>query len=145
MKLNLVRGFRRLAWVVSVFIGLLSMLVLEREAEYVAGYNVRGWTAEFLEPSGDFVVSKVGKIYYPSELSESSAIQMVEKKWTSPGSIFARNSKEGLPIFKIDQRRETNYYKLALIGLACFGIVAAILQGSISLIAWIGRGFAGNN
>jgi hypothetical protein len=155
MALNFVRGFRRIGWALTVPLSALVVLALWQQTKKVVGYD-HDAIADYVGPGSWRIVAidgvpveeivkrepekKDGLMrddWQEKRIKEIEALLLTEKLSGKPAKGLANLNR-----YKVEIRRVN---KLKLAGLVAGSVVipALVIQGFISVLAWILRGFKG--
>jgi hypothetical protein len=161
MSINWVRGFRRIGWVVTFPLAALIVLLLYGQTKEFAGYDRELIFSKYVTlPNGEakFLPSPIiqnTKDQHRWIEVESASVDLIVKYLeeerkaqglaTSQSKISAvlndLRAKKEFP-----DRREVEVFRINYIKFVGFIVgsiagVALVIQGSISILAWIQRGF----
>ena len=176
---NIVRGFRRVGWVVTVPVAAIIILIsFESTGDYAASlYETKLWSDPLMEPKG-FIpdleqpgkrmieMKGLGYAYFPEEVPSDLAARVIDDFRNTRVSAAQEKSKrkEGLiseeapltgfrpipvegsalpePSWNFTVQKKVNKLKLTELVAGSLLLPAVIIQGIISVFAWVIRGFA---
>jgi hypothetical protein len=148
MAINFIRGFRRIGWVLTFPLAALVVLLFYSQTKDIFKYDRKQVDSDAYAWEKVVEIPKIlGKAYFPLETKEEVIRQItsdIEKEELA--SPFTRTAIElggRLEPFEIIPQRKVNALKLAGLILASVACVGLVMQGSISILAWVLRGFKG--
>jgi hypothetical protein len=162
MGVNFVRGFRRIGWVITFPVAVLIVLVFSENAQEFSPLNYEvtqttptPWPADFMDgalPPGVVELPGMGRAFFLEEVPKDVVDRILndfKAKYKPPvvsGGLVAQVlSKERAAhqtwAFKV--HKQVSKLRLAGLILGSVLISALIIQGGISVLAWVVRGFKG--
>ena len=150
MPTNWVRGFRRIGWVVTAPIAAFIVLLFYEQTKDVSGYQSEQCNREVQPWERTVELSNIrSKAYLPMDTNEEVIRKIsasIEKECLSKQDCvkFVESLKkhEGqMDPYAITVEKKVNKFKLAGLIIGALACVALAIQGSISVLAWIARGF----
>jgi len=159
MPVNWTRGFRRIGWLLTFSMAVLIVLFFyeSTKAFSPADYDVRQedprlkdprvpWDVEQDEP-GLVKLPELGDAYFlpevPKDVAEKILSDFVAKASFSPEIYLDDQGNPMRPHWTFTVYKQVNKLKLAGLIAGSTAISALFIQGSISILAWVFRGFKG--
>ncbi len=151
MAVNWVRGFRRIGWVLTFPLAAFVVIFFFSQTKEIFRYDWKQVDRDAFAWEKVVETPKFrGKAYFPVGTKEEVIRQVtsdIEKG--EPVKLFARSAVGEfgacLGSYEIIPQTKVNALKLAGLILASVACVGLIIQGSISILAWVGRGFKGTS
>jgi hypothetical protein len=159
MAINWISGFRRIGWVLTLPLAALIVLAFYRDTKQfsAAGYEVQQeavkakeeWREWQLEPPAPGVVPlESANAYFlpdvPKDVVKEIVNDFVLKDPRDPSLVKTYLDEKGRPMrshLTFTVYRQVNKFKLSGLIAGSIVISALFIQGSISVLAWIVRGF----
>jgi hypothetical protein len=149
MTINWVRGFRRFGWVVTIPLAGFVVFLFYDGTKDVFRYDRKQVEREANSWEKVIEIPSIrGKAYFPMEIDGETirnVVAEIEAKEKSPA--FEEAISTGFDLhtspYEIIPHKRLNILKLAGLIFVSFAVVAIIIQGSISILAWVLRGFKG--
>jgi hypothetical protein len=158
MAINWIRGFRRIGWVATFPIAALIVLFFFEEAKEFSpsDYKVEQTDPRFKSPqipwndekdTPGVVKLEWGDAYFLPEVPQG-VVKEILNDFTPKASSLRKVylDDQGNPMhshWTFFVHKEVSILKLGGIILGSFACVASLIQGSISIFAWVLRGFKG--
>ena len=148
MALNFVRGFRRIGWTLTVPLAAFVLLLFYDQTKEIFKYEYKEVEREAYSWEKTVEISSIGgTAYFPIETNEETIRKVVAEIEEENKSILEprRIGFDLRPVdpYEITPQEKVNTLKFAGLALFSFAGVAIFIQGSISILAWILKGFKG--
>jgi hypothetical protein len=147
VAINRVRGFRRIGWVLAFPLAAFVVGLFYGQTKEIFRYDWKQVDRDAFAWEKVVETPKFGgKAYFPVGTKEEVIRQVtsdIEKE--EPAKLFARPAVGEFGAFwgsyEIIPQTKVNALKLAGLILASVACVGLIIQGSISILAWVFKGF----
>jgi hypothetical protein len=155
MAINWIRGFRRIGWVVTFPLMALIIFVFYDSTKEFSASNYGVKQVDWFEANAPDIPAQytIARLEDPSygEINFSYLKDVPEGVVSKIMKDFLARQKPNPGPWQKHQHwrftvhREVNRVKLIGLIIGAFACVALVIQGSISILAWILRGFKGTS
>lgn len=158
MALNFVRGFRRIGWVVTLPIAAIIVLAFYESAKVFSSSNYevekteegpRTKYAAVVELPNSLGIALFSK-EVPKEIADRIVADYAAKEVRELAGLNAKRTDTRFIIgadpaarYDFTVHKEVSTLRLSGLIAASFALAALVIQGSISILAWVLRGFRG--
>ena len=136
-----IRGFRRLGWVIIILVAPVLAFYSYQLSKEQVGYSRHLVTpSKYAAEYKAVDIPEVGILYFPKHWTDeevSSEVREAYKQFKDRSNPDQPMELQRSPIKEVSVVKFVGYILLSI------GLLTVLVQGSILVVAWVGRGFQG--